>query len=175
MDVFSEYMVKAGKKPIDYLMIILILLSAAVLSCVLFALMLVFIRIPLVSPLTFLSILLVWYFAVFKLIRRYNVEYEYSITENELDVDKIMSRSIRKRLLSVNLESFEIIAPLKSSYYTENYKNAKTVFAASSERSDGTYFAAFENDGVKTVLIFEPSGKMLDIIERYSREKFHKN
>ena len=175
MDLFSEYMVKAEKKPIDYLKIVLILVSAAVLSYFLFIITLMFIQIPIIPSLVFLCIFLIWYLAVFKLIRRYNVEYEYSITENELDVDKIMSRSARKRLLRVNVKTFEIIAPLKSSYYTENYKNTKTVFAASSDCSDRAYFAAFTDDGVKKVLVFEPNDKMLGIIERYTREKFHRN
>ncbi len=175
MDLFSEYMVKAEKKPTDYLKIALIIIAAFAVSYVLFFLMLALMQVPLVSPLAFLAIFLVWYFAIFKLIRRYNVEYEYLLTENELDVDKIMSRSMRKKMLSVNVRSFEIMAPLQSSYYTENYKNAKTVFAASSYESGKAYFAVFSDDGVKTVLIFEPSEKMIGIIERYMRDRLHRN
>ena len=174
MDSFSEYMVKANKKQSDYLKIVLIIIGAALLSFILFVLTFSFLNIPILPQLFFLGIFLVWYFAIAKLIRRYNVEYEYTLTESELDVDKIMSQSMRKKLLRVNVKSFEIIAPLHSSYYTERYKNQKTVFAASSEDSGNAYFAAFKNDGQDTVLVFEPNNKMLDIIERYCRDRFHR-
>ena len=175
MDSFSEYMVKAKKKTSDYINIVLIIIGAALLSLILFLLTIMFIHFPALPQVLFLSAFLVWYFAIFRFVRRYNVEYEYSLTESDLDVDKIMSRSMRKKLIDVNVRSFEIMAPLKSSYYTDNYKNSKTVFAASSEDSEKAYFAAFTNDGVKTVLIFEPNEKMLRIIERYCRDRLHKS
>ena len=174
MDFFSEYMVKAKKKHSDYIKIVLILLAAAILSFILYSVFTIFVYVPIIPQIAFLGIFLVWYFAITKFVRRYNIEYEYTLTESELDVDKIMSRSMRKKLLSVNVRSFEIMAPLASSYYTDSYKSYKPIFAASAEDSENAYFAAFKNDGQNTVVIFEPNNRMLDIIERYCRDRLHR-
>ena len=53
-----------------------------------------------------------WY-----LIKMQQIEYEYSLTNGELDVDIIRGMSKRKRVFSINCKEFEILAP-----YNDNHK-----------------------------------------------------
>jgi hypothetical protein len=43
--------------------------------------------------------------------RRMDIEYEYVFFNGDLDIDKIMSRELRKRMFSTNMKEVEIIAP----------------------------------------------------------------
>ena len=43
--------------------------------------------------------------------KQFEIEYEYILTNDELDVDKIIARERRKHLLSVDIRTFEIPAP----------------------------------------------------------------
>jgi hypothetical protein len=53
-----------------------------------------------------------------------NLEYEYTYVDRELTVDRIASRSKRKRLAVYTLTRMEIFAPIKS-YHLDSYKNRK--------------------------------------------------
>ena len=48
------------------------------------------------------------------LFRNMDLEYEYLFVNGELDVDKIIARSKRKKVFSTNLEELELLAPTGS-------------------------------------------------------------
>ena len=115
MDVFTEYMVKKQKSGKDVFLQILCGVSAAAVIVV--ALLLI----PIVtlqfgqigSMYTMLAPLIAlgagygaWY-----LISSMNVEYEYILTNGEMDVDKIVARRRRKRMITVNARKFEAFGP----------------------------------------------------------------
>ena len=45
------------------------------------------------------------------------VEYEYSFTNGELDVDKVVNNTKRKRLLTVDMRKIEKMAPVEDESY----------------------------------------------------------
>jgi hypothetical protein len=108
------------------------------------------------------------------LFRRLNLEFEYIVTNGEMDVDKIMGRRSRKRLFTVDCRLFDILAP-----YTPDFRNeyssqaiSSVVDVSSHPDAPGRWFAIFNaKDGKRTLLIFEPSEKMLDAFKRYIRSK----
>ena len=52
-----------------------------------------------------------WYgFYVLKNNQR--IEYDYTFTNGVLDIAKIINNSKRKRLLSMNVKDFEVVAPI---------------------------------------------------------------
>ncbi len=53
-----------------------------------------------------------------------NLEYEYLYMERELQVDKIMNKSRRKKVANYEIGRLEILAPFHS-YHLDNYKNRK--------------------------------------------------
>jgi len=108
------------------------------------------------------------------LLRRLNLEYEYIVTNGEMDIDKIMGRSSRKRLMTVDCRNFDILAPCKPEFTREyqSHSVADIVDVSSHPDAPGRWFAVFNaKDGKRTLLIFEPSEKMLDAFKKYIRSK----
>ena len=63
--------------------------------------------------------------AAYFIVPRTDLEFEYLFVNGEMDIDKIMSKSKRKRVLSFNLSEADIAAPVKShrmDYYNGNQK-----------------------------------------------------
>lgn len=104
------------------------------------------------------------------LVRRVNVEYEYAITGSKLDVDVIRGKSSRKRMLSVEVRSFDILAPVESAeQIKELKKTAQSVFkAVSGDKAEGCWYAMFSSgDTGRTILVFQPNQRVMDIMLRY--------
>lgn len=51
-----------------------------------------------------------------------DIEYEYLYLDKELTIDKIMAKQRRKRVLTLDINKLEILAPVKS-YQLDSYKN----------------------------------------------------
>jgi len=102
------------------------------------------------------------------------VEYEYTFTNGELDVDKIVARKRRKRVISLDVRGIEIMAPVRRVYADEfeRRRPGATVYDfASGSRADGRYFAAFTKNGQRFLMIFEPGDAFLAAIGRLIRDK----
>ncbi len=94
------------------------------------------------------------------LISTMNVEYEYIVTNNEIDIDKIIGKSRRKRLITLDISAAEAFAPYGSSDVTAD----ATVHA-----TDGTeknaYNLVVKHSAYGTVnLIFNPNEKIREAI-----------
>lgn len=171
MDTFIEYMVKRKKGNKEFLITILIVFVAIAISY--------FITLPLLfstfsyasaaaqilSSLAFALFVAFWYIA-FRLIQGQNVEYEYAFTSGELDIDKVIARRKRKRLLSVSVRNFGKFAPLSTQYYNDFYRSLPTI-DASTGTGENTYFVVFNKDGEKKCLLFNPPKRMIDAIKPF--------
>ncbi|SHE73106.1 hypothetical protein SAMN02745195_01018 [Thermoanaerobacter uzonensis DSM 18761] len=165
MDVFIEKLVKKQKTSKDILFSIGVVVAALIIVFGVIPL------IPIVKNFLIFFLLLFSYLAYY-LIRSRNIEFEYSLTNNELDVDKIIDQKRRKHVISVDCRDFEVMAKVNSDKLTEDIKAIKNrIEAVSSMSSPDVYFAVFENGGVKTLLFFEPNEKMLEAIARYIPRK----
>lgn len=104
-----------------------------------------------------------------------DVEYEYLYVDKELTVDKVLSKSKRKRVAVFDIGKMEILAPIKS-WHLDNYKNRqdKTVDYSSGEEKqpDGRY--VFYYDGQKKVII-EPNEEMIKAITTVAPRKVFKD
>ncbi|MDI3478472.1 MAG: hypothetical protein PWQ59_1997 [Thermoanaerobacterium sp.] len=166
MDVFIEKLVKKQKTSKDML---------KALGLILLSLVVVFFIIPLIP---FVKGFLIFFivaipFFAYYVIRWQNIEYEYAYTNGELDVDRIVAESRRKRLLSVDCKDFEIVAKVSSDKYSDEYRKIPNkVEAVSSMTSPDVYFAVFENGGKRTILYFEPNEKMIEAMWKYIPRKF---
>lgn len=100
-----------------------------------------------------------------------NVEHEYIMTNGELDIDKITNQAKRKRLLTVNCRSVEVLARVQNPDHQAEQKSAsiKTHLDVSSGiPGDKQWFAIFQHKDLgRTLLIFEPTEKMLKEFRRY--------
>lgn len=115
-DVYIEYMVKPPKSGKQKAVIALIVTIGVLLSALLFVL--TFAAAVLLMGTQFGSfafsiglviIALMWYGA-YLLIGMQNIEYEYLLTNSEIDIDKIMSKRGRKRIVSFDFKEVSICA-----------------------------------------------------------------
>ncbi|WP_028991367.1 hypothetical protein [Thermoanaerobacter thermocopriae] len=165
MDAFIEKLVKKQKTSKDTLFSIGVVVAALII---------VFGVIPLIPIVRNLWIFFLFLFAylAYYLIRSRNIEFEYSLTNSELDVDKIIDQKKRKHVISVDCRDFEVMAKINSDKFTQDIKTIKNrIEAVSSMSSPDVYFAVFEDKGLKTVLFFEPNEKMIEVIARYIPRK----
>lgn len=150
MDCVCEQLVAKKWSSTDTLKIFGLITATAIISalCVLGA--------GFISPILFFGIpgsiwLCIW------LCKNVSAEYEYIITNNQLDIDKILGKSRRKRMITIDLS--------KAQDYTENEppENAQraktTVHASSGSTNDVAYLFAEHSNYGTVLLIFNPNEK----------------
>ena len=95
------------------------------------------------------------------LLGNFNIEYEYIVTNNEMDIDKIIGRRKRKRMITVDISKTEDFAP----YPPENDVSADaTVHAYSGSDTDAYYLLVNHSDYGKVKVIFNPNKKIREAI-----------
>ena len=90
-----------------------------------------------------------------------DLEYEYIYVNGELMVDRIMQKSMRKRMLNVDKSEIEIIAPMTSPK-VDQYKNRQWkefIFTSGYQTDKRRIFEIYCNNGIKVV--FEPNREMI--------------
>ncbi len=112
-------------------------------------------------------------FALYVGRRFLSVEYEYTFVTNELDIDRIFSKTSRRNAMNIQMSSVESVEPAteqKRQQLTQggvSYKNF-----TSREADAQTYFIIFSNeDEGRTVVEFEPNEKVLNAMWRCSPSK----
>ena len=83
-----------------------------------------------------------------------DVEYEYLYLDKEITVDKIMAKTRRKRVLTIDVNKIEILAPEKS-YQLDSYRNRQvkaTDFSAGHDLPDQKLYVMFYEGSQKYLL-----------------------
>lgn len=102
-------------------------------------------------------------YLTYRLSLNWDLEYEYTFVKGELDIDKIMAKSKRKRCCVVNMDQTEIVAP-EGAHQLDSFKDTpcKTMDFSSHIAENKKYimYTSYQNEMVK--IIFEPNERMLD-------------
>lgn len=104
-------------------------------------------------------------YGAFKLSGLLNVEYEYIITNGTLDVDKIVNKQSRQRILS-----FDIPKVTRMEKYNDGLIvniNPKDIVMACNTTDENVYLLAYEKNGKQMNLVFSPNEKMQKVIAKY--------
>jgi len=168
-DVFLEYIVK--QKPTGKVLLLkgAIILGALVLTY----LMLMFAGVPGLSTIM-PALFIIMIVAVYKVFTSINYEFEYIVTNGELDIDKITAKRSRRRVFNARPKDVEILAPLVEKYKTEYESGSfsKTIDASSSVSAPNRWFLIVNNAKHGRVrVIFEPTEKMVENIRLYCPQK----
>lgn len=159
-DIFNEYLVKRRNGPKQLLYKGLIGLAAiAVMALALYFL-------GIFALLVIVGVGVGLYFAY----KEFDVEYEYCLTNDELDIDRIVSRERRKNVLNVNVRTVEILAPVESEHSAKmkNRSIRRTLDYSSGVNDSRRWFAIYDDPKAgKTLLIFDPPKKMRDGIRTF--------
>jgi len=161
MDIFCEYIVKKKKETSDYLKILGVILGALILSYLVVGLVYSFLTF--LAGFSFVFVIGIFYYA-YKLIKNSSIEYEYILTNNELDIDKIIAKSARKRMLTVNFREIEICANIHDESKRNEYNNStdKTILKYYGDKDSlNLYFVDFYDGNNNMRLLFEPNEKII--------------
>lgn len=157
MDVFTEKIIKRKRTIKDYLILASIIYFG-------FFVFIIFIHAPLIRE----FILAVFCICVYFAVTSSNIEYEYAVLNSDIDIDIIVSKKKRKKLFCANCKDFEVMARTTHEKYKEAKDIQKKVVAVSSKKSNNIYFAVLKFEGQRTLLLFEPNEKMVEIIKMFN-------
>ena len=102
--------------------------------------------------------------------KRLNLEFEYLYVNGDLDIDKIMAKSRRKRIFSTNVREIEVVAP-KGSVEVHQYQNLKAKDYSSNQEGNSIYEMIVIRNGEKIRVFFEPNKTILDGIKMMAPRK----
>lgn len=105
------------------------------------------------------------YFA-YQLVTRFFVEYEYILTNSDLDIDKITNQSSRKRLCTVDLHKSSEIGLYASDTEAADGETVILASANNPELND-YYIRATHKTLGKIFVVFTPSSELIEIMKPF--------
>ncbi len=165
MDIFIEYMVKKKKNLSDYIQMVLVtIVGIFVLRTIFFILMQ---KAPMFGSLITFGVFAGGYF-LYRFITSYNIEYEYSLVNNEIDIDKIINVRKRKKLTTINLKTIEKFGVTSGHEFEQATKNPEIVkiYACTDSKAEDAFFAIYRGEGSRKMIIFNPNEKMEEHIKK---------
>lgn len=167
-EVFKEYLIKQKKSPKDVLVQVALCVAAFIVGSILFV-----VGGDFIGPLLICGII----FGTYYLFGKFNREYEYILTNNELDIDVIYNRNSRKRVLTINMKKIEIMASIKDTNHSSeiNKPGLKVINASDNTNKENTYaiITETEKNGLCKVLI-TPNEALLTELYKQAPNKVYK-
>lgn len=124
-----------------------------------------------IVPFGFLLIAAAWY-GIYLLLNTFNVEYEYVIVNNEIDIDKVMSKKGRKHLVSVDIKNATLMARIDDNENNSIYKNppegVKILNYSAMSNSGFTYFIDCSVEEERKIILWQPTRKMVETLWKYN-------
>lgn len=159
-DTYTELIVKR-KTPTTYIVLKGVLIGITVVTFLL----------GLVNQLAFFAGIILVVIDYF-LFTSWDLEFEYLYVNGTLDIDKIMSKSKRKRVKSLDMQKLEMIAPIDS-YHLDSYKNGKftELDVSSGVKENKLYVMIINDNNERLKVIFEPNDRILDSIRTIAPRK----
>jgi len=169
MDVIIEQLYVRKKRPIDYLMQAGLFLLSMMVSVALF-LILAYLEVPFGSIIVVAGIFGIVYLC-YKVSIRLNKEFEYIVVNGEIDVDQIINRMERKRLLTIHSRMFDKFEKLDDPNILSSIQCDKK-FDLRSYTDAQVYYAIFNHkEYKKTLLIFEPEERIVAEFKKYATKR----
>ncbi len=155
MDSFVEQIV-VKKKTLKQVLVVAVI---CVIAVFLIAASILLVRI--MGLLSAIVITAVFYGAWY-LLTAQNIEYEYCITNDTIDIDCIIAQRKRKRMVSVNGKKIESAGKYVPAQW-ENRKMDRTVVAAPSQNEDNLYYFTYHSKkNGNTLVVFQPDDRVKD-------------
>ena len=164
MDNFTEQLVKKAETSASRNRRIMLVVSGIILTAALALLAFIQLDRPLLAFLGMILSAAAGYGTYF-IVQGTYVEYEYTFTNGELDIAKIIAKKKRVEMLSVEVRNFNDFGK-----YSEELEETDdmTVVITSDNIASHEYYADFQSEAYgSTRLVFVPNEKMLEYIRRY--------
>lgn len=177
-DVFIERMIKKKFEGIDTLITLGIILGILLLTALGIFLGFFLVPFPMLSVLITAGAVFLGY----RLICARLLEYEYSLTNGYVSVDKIMNKQSRKRMTSFECESCEDIGPYgeAAARLKDRPFDSRITATQYADCRDAWYMIVRGKNTGRTLLIFNPDEELLEGIKKFIPrqlrfEKFGRN
>ena len=152
MDTFVEQIIVKKKGPKEIAIITGTILLVVILVFVLFLFLNYFSLV--------IDMLLIY--GAWWLITGQNVEYEYSVTNGDIDIDQIIAQRKRKRVVSVAGSKIETAGPYNPTEFAGR-RFDRTVVAAPAETAPGVwYFTYHRKKSGSSLVLFQPEERVMD-------------
>lgn len=106
-------------------------------------------------------------YGAYFLITSMNVEFEYSVTNGEIDVDKIISQRKRRRLVTVNCREAEAFGRYTPAEHQNKSYNTKILACADPASGDCWYITARIKDKGLVLVVLNANDRMLESIKTF--------
>ena len=161
MDIFTEQIVKRKFSGKDWG-----ISFAASLAAVVLIYISIFILLPLTGmPLIPLVVLVGSIYGVYWVVTSRNLEFEYSVTNGDLTVDKIINKRRRKRVVSFDVHNTEEMGKYNAQRMAQRQVE-KVLMAAETETGENAWYMMVRTAKYgRTLLVFSPNEKVLDGIK----------
>lgn len=97
------------------------------------------------------------------------IDYEYTFTNGIVDIAKVKNNKTRKELISFDAKHLEIMAPILTNGF-ERYKSMGEIAKINAwlNRDREKYFIIVRKGPKKTMIIIEPSEKLIALFKKYN-------
>jgi hypothetical protein len=159
VDVFVEQII-AKKKTVKDLLIII----ASIIGFIIITFLILAIAPHFIGPLTFFLIFGLGY-GLWWLLTSLNIEYEYSVTNGDIDIDQIIAKRKRKRVVSVSGKRIERLELYSHQEYAGR-RFDRQVIAAPSLNEPGLWcFTYRSKKNGHTLVVFQPEKRVLEALK----------
>ena len=161
MDTYKEQIVKIKRTGSSFMLSTLVWFLALSITAVL---------IMFIPRLAVLIAALLFYGAIY-VNQRFNIEYEYILTNGELDVDKILAQRSRSRLFTLKCADIEAVGQ-----YKKGMKLGEQVYmCCNADDEDAFFLRARDKKGKPICVVIAPNEKMKDAIKPYLSRIIQRN
>ncbi len=165
-DIFLEKIITRKKGPFEFFISFMIILTLITIIVILNIL-----AIGLIPQLLGLSFLISFglIYLAYRLFTSLNTEYEYSVTNDEFSVDRIIAKRKRKQIYSSSCKAFERVAPISDSGYVGKLESAKAFldFSSGGPR-ELTWYISLSQSGVNKVILIDYDERFIEVFRRYN-------
>jgi hypothetical protein len=165
-DFIIEKIVKRMRKPKDVFLTVLLIISAT--SFILFLILLPLVFELFLAVLSLILIPLVIYL-LYRLITGMNKEYEYSLTNDMITIDRIVAKKRRKSLYNGSIKDFQLVASLDGDEFDQYLEqNCLRLDVRSGEPDKEDWFIVTKHEGSTLLILFEIDDRIKEHIRRYN-------
>ena len=169
MDVFFEQIVKKELNSAQKIIKIVFIIATVVLiaSLVSYAFVLLMAN-SILAPICILAAFGAGFGARWYLRRMY-IEYEYSITNGDFDIDRIIGKSKRERVISTNCQNFEEFGIYDEKAREKlSYREFNAKVMAANLKEEGLYYAVVAHKSIGSVLVvIQPDERIRTALKKF--------
>ena len=159
MDTFFEQIIKVKRTGKDKAIVALVVIAAIVLLAVAG-----FFMLTSYMPIAFLAAFgICW--GAYKIIMMTSIEYEYIFTNGDLDIDKIIARASRKRMVSINCSKTERYGKYNPAARPSDSVK-KIYMLCDADDENAKYLIAPNKKEGMVMIVFAPDERMRGVIEK---------